>query len=109
MEIDLASENIKMKNLEAEYDVCLKDYDNIVAMVTAEIEKAKLVETEILKEKETDASMKAMIFDYERLKRVLEEERKYFKELNISEEKSHEERIKELKNIRNKLINEEAS
>ena len=38
--------------------------------------------------------MKAMIFDYERLKRVLEEEKKYFRELSHSEEKSHEERIR---------------
>jgi hypothetical protein len=29
--------------------------------------------------------MKALIFDYERLKRVLEEEKKYFKELSSSE------------------------
>lgn len=40
--------------------------------------------------------MKAIIFDYEKLKRVLEEERRYFKELNNSEQKSHEDRVKEL-------------
>jgi hypothetical protein len=40
--------------------------------------------------------MKAMIFDCERLKRVLEEERRYFKELCNSEEKSHTQRLKEL-------------
>ena len=53
--------------------------------------------------------MKAMIFDYERLKRVLEEERKYFKELSKSEERSHEERVQELKSIQNKLMKEEKS
>ena len=43
--------------------------------------------------------MKALIFDYERLKRVLEEEKKYFKELSSSEEKSHSERVRELEKI----------
>lgn len=44
--------------------------------------------------------MKAMIFDCERLKRVLEEEKRYFKELCHSEEKTHAERLKELQSIR---------
>lgn len=73
LESELAAEHIKMKNLEAEYDVCLKDYDSIIKLVSVEIEKVKLIEMEIQKEKESDANMKAMIFDYERLKRVLEE------------------------------------
>jgi len=48
-----------------------------------------------------------MIFDCERLKRVLEEERRYFKELCNSEEKSHSQRLKELESIKKNLKEEE--
>jgi hypothetical protein len=48
-----------------------------------------------------------MIFDCERLKRLLEEEKRYFKELSSTEEKSHVERLAELESIRKKLIEEE--
>ena len=51
--------------------------------------------------------MKAMIFDCERLKRVLEEEKRYFKELCNSEEKSHAQRLKELESIKRNLREEE--
>ena len=84
--------------------MCLEDYDGVLKLVTIEIEAAKVIESEISREKEQNASMKAMIFDYERLKRVLDEERKYFKELSNNEERSHEERVKELKKILTKLI-----
>ena len=50
--------------------------------------------------------MRSMIFDYEKLKRVLEEERRYFKEVSSSEEKSHSERLKELEAMRNRLERE---
>ena len=53
--------------------------------------------------------MKAMIFDCEKLKRVLEEERRYFKELCQSEEKSHAQRLKELESIRKNIRKEEDS
>ena len=53
--------------------------------------------------------MKAMIFDCERLKRVLEEEKRYFKELCYSEEKTHSERLKELESIRKNIRKEEDS
>lgn len=51
--------------------------------------------------------MKAMIFDCERLKRVLEEEKRYFKELCNSEAKSHVERLRELESIRKNIKEEE--
>lgn len=57
--------------------------------------------------KESDITMKAMIFDCERLKRVLEEEKRYFKELCNSEEKSHAQRLKELESIKRNLREEE--
>jgi hypothetical protein len=47
-----------------------------------------------------------MIFDCERLKRLLDEEKRYFKELSNSEDKSHAERLIELESIRKKLIEE---
>jgi hypothetical protein len=53
--------------------------------------------------------MKAMIFDCERLKRVLEEEKRYFRELCQSEEKGHSERLKELESIRKNIRKEEDS
>ena len=53
--------------------------------------------------------MKAMIFDCEKLKRVLDEEKRYFRELCHSEEKSHAERIKELESIRKNIRKEEDS
>ena len=53
--------------------------------------------------------MKAMLFDCERLKRVLEEERRYFRELCHSEQKSHSERLKELESIHKNITKEEDS
>ena len=53
--------------------------------------------------------MKAMIFDCEKLKRVLEEEKRYFRELCHSEEKGHAERLKELQSIRKNITKEEDS
>lgn len=77
--------------------------------VTEEIEGCRLLEADVGQEQQTNASVKAMIFDYERLKRVLEEERNYFKELSCSEEKSHEDRVRELRKILDKLVTEEKS
>jgi hypothetical protein len=45
------------------------------------LESGSGTEGELSRLKENDITMKAMIFDCERLKRVLEEERRYFKEL----------------------------
>ena len=53
--------------------------------------------------------MKAMIFDCERLKRVLEEERRYFRELCQTEEKGHADRLRELQSIRENIKKEEDS
>jgi len=55
------------------------DYEKAIEVVTHLVEGAAGTEAELSKLKESDITMKAMIFDCERLKRVLEEERRYFK------------------------------
>ena len=50
-----------------------------------------------------------MIFDYEKLNRVLEEEKRYFKEVSSVEQKSHQERLSELESMRGRLLKEESS
>jgi hypothetical protein len=88
--------NLKLRNLENEYQVCLQDYERVIETVSSLLEGSSSNEGELSRLKESDITMKAMIFDCERLKRVLEEEKRYFKELCNSEAKSHVERVKEL-------------
>ena len=83
--------------------MCLADYEKVTGMVQTIIEGSSEVEGELSRLKEADTTMKAMIFDCERLKRVLEEEKRYFRELCSEEQKSHEERLKELKSIQNNI------
>lgn len=73
--------NLHLRNLENEYQVCLLDYEKAVEVVTNLVEGAESTEVELTRLKESDITMKAMIFDCERLQRVLEEEKRYFKEL----------------------------
>jgi len=52
--------------------VCLQDYEKVIELVTHLIEGATGIEGELGRLKESDITMKAMIFDCERLKRVME-------------------------------------
>ena len=64
--------NLRLRNLENEYQACLLDYERIVEAVSVLLEGSSSVEGELSRLKESNVTMRAMIFDCEKLKRVLE-------------------------------------
>ena len=61
---DVRVNELTQANLQQQYQVCLKDYDEILADVTNVIDTTKAVELQLLQEKEKNSTVNAMIFDY---------------------------------------------